>query len=110
MMLVPLVAPWSTGDMSPAAILSDAGGLVSSDLKGKVALVTGASRGLGEGAARALAAGGAAVVLGARDGALAGSVAHDIAAKGALGEALSCDVSDYAAIQKAVAEAKARLG
>ncbi len=39
------------------------------DLKGKVALVTGASRGLGEGAARELAARGASVMLVARDGA-----------------------------------------
>jgi 3-oxoacyl-[acyl-carrier protein] reductase len=83
---------------------------VSSELNGKVALVTGASRGLGEGAARALAASGAAVMLVARDGALAGSVARDIAAKGARAEALSCDVSDYAAVEKVVAETKARLG
>src|SRR5260370_21693045 len=90
--------------MSPAAILSDAGGPVSSDLKGKVALVTGASRGLGEGAARALAAAGAAVMLVARDRALADSVAREIAAKGARAEAPACDVADYAAIPKGGAE------
>src|SRR5580698_7078027 len=37
-------------------------------LQGKIALVTGASRGLGEGAARALADQGAEVMLLARDG------------------------------------------
>jgi 3-oxoacyl-[acyl-carrier protein] reductase len=86
------------------------GGLVSSELKGKVALVTGASRGLGEGAARALAAAGAAVMVAARDGASAGIVARDIAATGVRALARSCDVSDYAAIQKVAAETKASLG
>jgi 3-oxoacyl-[acyl-carrier protein] reductase len=83
---------------------------VSSELKGKVALVTGASRGLGEGAARALAAAGASVMLVARDGALVRKVAGDIAAKGGRAEAASCDVSNYTAVEKVVTETKARLG
>ena len=49
-------------------------------------------------------------MLVARDGALAGSVARDIAAKGGRAEALACDVSDYAAVEKIVADTKARLG
>jgi 3-oxoacyl-[acyl-carrier protein] reductase len=83
---------------------------MSSELKGKVALVTGASRGLGEGAARALAHAGAKVMLVARDGALASRVARDIAGKGGQAEATACDVSDYAAVQKLVAETRSRLG
>jgi NAD(P)-dependent dehydrogenase (short-subunit alcohol dehydrogenase family) len=83
---------------------------VSQELNGKVALVTGASRGLGEGAARALAASGAAVMLVARDGALVSRVAGDIAAKGGRAEAQSCDVSNYAAVEKVVALARTRLG
>jgi len=83
---------------------------VSSDLKGKVALVTGASRGLGEGAARALADAGASVMLVARDGKLSASVAQEIAGKGARAEAMACDVSDYAAVEEVVAETKSRLG
>ncbi len=83
---------------------------MSSELKGKVALVTGASRGLGEGAARALAAAGASVMLVARDGALAGSVAKDIVANGGHAEAAGCDVANYAAFDKLVADTKARLG
>jgi NAD(P)-dependent dehydrogenase (short-subunit alcohol dehydrogenase family) len=83
---------------------------MSSELNGKVALVTGASRGLGEGAARALAHAGAKVMLVARDGALAGRVARDIAGSGGKAEAAACDVSDYAAVQKLVAETRSRLG
>jgi NAD(P)-dependent dehydrogenase (short-subunit alcohol dehydrogenase family) len=84
--------------------------LVSSELNGKVALVTGASRGLGEGAARALAAAGAAVMLVARDGAATSGVAREIAAKGGRADALACDVSDFAAVEKVVTETRARLG
>ena len=74
-------------------------------LQGKIALVTGASRGLGEGAARALAREGAKVVLVARDGALAQSVAREISAA-----AMACDVSDYAAVERTVAATRQRLG
>ena len=83
---------------------------MSSELNGKVALVTGASRGLGEGAARALAAAGAAVMLVARDGVATAGVAREIAAKGGRADALACDVADFAAVEKVVAETRARLG
>jgi NAD(P)-dependent dehydrogenase (short-subunit alcohol dehydrogenase family) len=79
-------------------------------LQGKIALVTGASRGLGEGAARALAHEGAAVMLLARDGDLAQKVAREIAAAGGKAEALACDVSDYPAVERAVADTRQRLG
>ena len=51
-------------------------------LSGKVAIVTGASRGIGAAAAEALAASGAAVMLTARDGKLAAEVADGIIAAG----------------------------
>ena len=79
-------------------------------LQGKIALVTGASRGLGEGAARALARDGAAVMLLARDGDLVQKVAREIAAAGGKAEALACDVSDYPAVERAVADTRQRLG
>ena len=79
-------------------------------LQGKIALVTGASRGLGEGAARALAKDGAAVMLLARDGDLAQKVAGEIVDAGGTAEALACDVSDYPSVERAVADTRQRLG
>ena len=79
-------------------------------LQGKIALVTGASRGLGEGVARALAADGAAVMLLARNGDLAQQVASEIVAGGGEAEALACDVSDYPSVERAVADTRQRLG
>jgi len=79
-------------------------------LQGKIALVTGASRGLGEGAARALAKEGAAVMLLARDGDLAQKVAGEIVDAGGTAEALACDVSDYPSVERAVADTRQRLG
>ena len=79
-------------------------------LDGKVALVTGASRGLGEGVARAMANQGAAVMLVARDGAAVAAVAREIVASGGRAEALACDVADYGAVARAVAATRERLG
>jgi NAD(P)-dependent dehydrogenase (short-subunit alcohol dehydrogenase family) len=49
-------------------------------------------------------------MLVARDGAAASGVAREIAGSGARAKALSCDVSDFAAVERIVAETKARLG
>lgn len=80
------------------------------ELSGKAVLVTGASRGIGAAAARALGAAGATVMLLARDGAQAESVAQEVAQAGGQAAALACDVSDYAALQDAVAQMRQRFG
>lgn len=87
--------------------MSDAASL---PLDGRVALVTGASRGIGAETARALAADGATVLLAARTLAQAESVAAGIRAKGGRAEAIACDVADWAQMQGAVAHACDRFG
>jgi 3-oxoacyl-[acyl-carrier protein] reductase len=69
------------------------------DLSGKVALVTGASRGIGRAIACTLAAQGATVVAAARQD-HANDVVAELAAKGQLAEAATLDVTDAAAIER----------
>ncbi|MCW1937874.1 SDR family oxidoreductase [Pseudomonas sp. MDMC_285] len=62
-------------------------------LNGKIALVTGAARGLGVEIARQLAARGAHVIIAARDGAKAEAVAADLRSQGLMASALRLDVT-----------------
>lgn len=80
------------------------------DLKGKVALVTGASRGIGAAAVRHLAECGAAIILQARSGDAIMSLADEIKRDG--GQALACvgDVASYDDVLSAVSQATDRFG
>ncbi len=79
------------------------------NLTGKVALVTGASRGIGRGVAIRLAAQGATVVAAAR-GDHARECVDAIAAAGQKAEALTLDVTDAAAVEAAPGDIVARHG
>jgi 3-oxoacyl-[acyl-carrier protein] reductase len=79
-------------------------------LTGKVIIVTGASRGIGAAAAAALAREGATVMLTARDGNRSAEVARAITEAGGRADATACDVSDFAAVEKLVAQMEARFG
>ena len=80
------------------------------ELSGKVALVTGASRGIGAAAAQALAAAGATVVLAARDGDACAALAAEIEAAGGQAAACACDVAVAAQVEAAVAMGLSRFG
>jgi 3-oxoacyl-[acyl-carrier protein] reductase len=79
------------------------------DLTGKIAIVTGASRGIGRAIAHTLAARGALVVAGARGENAAGTVA-EIGAAGNKAEVASMDVTDSGSVDAMVAATLARHG
>jgi NAD(P)-dependent dehydrogenase (short-subunit alcohol dehydrogenase family) len=80
------------------------------DLAGRIALVTGASGGLGRHFAAVLARAGAAVAIAARRRDQLEITVREIGAEGGRAAAVSCDVSDAASVRAAVAAAEAALG
>jgi gluconate 5-dehydrogenase len=79
-------------------------------LKGKVALVSGSSRGLGLAFARALAGAGAAIVLNGRDATALQRAEREIAALGVKVVVEPFDVRDGVATAQGVARAAERMG
>ncbi len=77
---------------------------------GRVAMVTGASQGIGRACALALAEGGAAVALMARNEEKLAAVAKEIEAKGGQAAAFRADVGNEDAVKAAVKAALDRFG
>jgi len=80
------------------------------DLTGRVAMVTGASSGLGTQFARALADNGAAIALVARRADRLAALRDEIVGKGGRAVAIEADVNDRDAMLKAFDAAEAALG
>jgi NADP-dependent 3-hydroxy acid dehydrogenase YdfG len=76
------------------------------DLTGRVAVITGASSGIGEATARTFAAHGAAVVLLARRGDRIQAIQQELADAGHSALAIEADVTDAASLQRAVVGAR----
>jgi 3-oxoacyl-[acyl-carrier protein] reductase len=78
--------------------------------EGKIALVTGASRGIGEAVARRLASEGAMVLAAARTADALARVVADISGSGGKASALTIDLADPASIEEGVRSALAAHG
>jgi 3-oxoacyl-[acyl-carrier protein] reductase len=80
------------------------------DFTGRVAVITGAARGMGETHARLLARGGATVVVHDILGDLAQATAESIRKDGGKAEVMVCDVTDIARLKSLLNDAERRLG
>ena len=85
--------------------------MTAASLRGRTALVTGGSRGIGAAISRALAEGGAAVAINYRERAEdAGNLAALLRDKGAHVMAIAADVSQHDAVHNMVEAVKSELG
>lgn len=80
------------------------------DLTGKIAFVSGASRGIGESISRLLAAQGAHVILASRKADACERVAASIREAGGSAEVMACHIGDMEQIEQVFAEIRARHG
>lgn len=84
--------------------------MTQTDLKSRIAIVTGGGRGLGRAMAQGLARAGAFVVIADIDGAAASETALAISNGGGRAQAVACDITIAADCERAVAVAEALGG
>lgn len=83
---------------------------IEMNFEGKIALVTGASSGLGARFAKVLAQAGAQVVLASRRVERLKELRAEIEAEGGAAQVVQLDVTDYASIKSAIAHAETEAG
>jgi len=80
------------------------------EIQGKIAIITGASKGIGEATAMEMAKLGAKVVLTARSVDKINAIADEINSSGGEALAIGCDVADYNQVNNAVAQTIMKFG
>lgn len=80
------------------------------ELKDKVAIITGASKGIGAATARRMGELGVKVVLCARSQDAIKTIADEINASGGSANAIACDVADYNQVNSAIAQTIMKFG
>ena len=83
---------------------------MTNQLEGKVAVITGAGRGIGRALASGFAAQGAKIVCAARTQGQIDETVREIRAAGGDAIAIPCDVADATQVQRLYAETRARYG
>ncbi len=83
---------------------------LTADLSGQIAIVTGASQGLGKAVAMQLAKNGATVICAARNTAKLSETVEQIAANGGTAEVMQCDVTDRADVEKLFSYVEEKFG
>jgi NAD(P)-dependent dehydrogenase (short-subunit alcohol dehydrogenase family) len=83
---------------------------MTQDVRGRVALVTGSTRGVGEAVARRLAAAGMNVVITGRNAEAGAALVTEIAAAGGVAHYVSMDISVEPQVEAAMAAAAAEFG
>ena len=80
------------------------------DLEGKVALITGSTKGIGKAIAERMAEQGASVVISSRNQDACDEVAAEITARGHKAVGIACNINHKEQLQQLVEKAKAALG
>ncbi|WP_423200098.1 MULTISPECIES: SDR family NAD(P)-dependent oxidoreductase [unclassified Cupriavidus] len=80
------------------------------DLSGRVAVLTGSTKGMGLAMARALGQAGAKVVVSGRDGGVAEKVAASLQAEGITATGIACDIADPDSVRAFAEKALAAYG
>jgi NAD(P)-dependent dehydrogenase (short-subunit alcohol dehydrogenase family) len=80
------------------------------DLSGRVAAVTGSTKGMGLEMARALGHAGAAVIISGRNGEVAQTVAAQLESEGIRARGIACDIADLASVRAFAEQAVAAFG